>query len=205
MNILYYIVSSLLKAYFTLFHRLKVYGLENLPKGAAILAPNHTSFYDPPIMSASCNEEIHFLARASLFEPFLFGSFISKLNAHPVTGTAQDLTSMKLISKLLKEQKKVVIFPEGNRSEDGELGSIKSGVSMLSIRTHAPIIPVYIEGAFQAWDRSNKFPRPWGKITCTFGKPIYPQDFAQYGKKEAQEKMAASLEYELAALKEKRL
>lgn len=205
MHIFYRIVVFFLRIYFSLFHRLKVYGLENLPEGPSILAPNHTSFFDPPIVAASCNEEISFLARASLFKNFFFRTLISNLNSYPVTGTAQDLASLKLICQLLKENKKVVIFPEGMRSDDGKILAIKSGIGMLSIRADAPIVPVFIDGAYEVYNKFHKFPKLWGKITCTFGKPIYPKDFEGLPKKEAQEKMALATENALKSLQNKNL
>ena len=201
MNIFYRVFVFGFKVYFSLFYRLKVYGTENLTLGRAIIAPNHVSFYDPPVIAASCTEDVYFLARASLFDHFFFGPIISRLNSFPVTGTAQDLASIKLICQLLGEDKKVVIFPEGIRSEDGELAPIKSGIGMLSTRCNAPIIPVYIDGAFEVWNKSRKYPKPWGKISCVFGKPIYPQDFEGFGKKETQEKIAEATEKSINALK----
>ncbi|HRD55859.1 MAG TPA: lysophospholipid acyltransferase family protein [Parachlamydiaceae bacterium] len=200
MKLFYPAVSGFLKIYFRLFYQLKVYGLENLPDGAAILAPNHASFFDPPVIAASCKEEVSFLARASLFRHFLFGSLISKLNAHPVTGTAQDLASIKLICNLLKENKKVVVFPEGIRTEDGELGEIKPGIGMLSLRANAPIVPVFIKGTYEVWSKDKKWPKPWGHISCTFGKAIYPQEFSMLGKKEAQEALAEAVKNSLSII-----
>ncbi len=194
-----------LKTYFCMFYRFKVYGVENLPVGPAIIAPNHTSFYDPPIIAISCKEEVFFLARATLFDHFLFGSLIRNLNAYPVAGTAQDLGSLKLICQLLKESKKVVIFPEGIRSDDGSLSPIKSGIGMLSQRSSAPIVPAYISGAYDVWNKSRRFPKLSGKISCRFGKPIYPSDFEGFSKKEAQEKIALSIESAIAELRNQTL
>jgi len=205
MNMFYIVVIFCLKLYFSLFYRLKITGLENLPKGPAIIAPNHVSFFDPPIIAASCKEEVYFLARSSLFEQPFWGGIIKRLNAYPVAGTAQDLASMKLICQLLKENKKVTIFPEGIRSEDGELAKIKSGIGMLAMRSEAPIVPVYIDGTFDAWNKFRKFPKPWGKISCSFGKPIYPADFVHLGKKQAQDAIAHQTEQEIRLLKAKAL
>lgn len=201
MKLFYPTVLCFLKIYFRSFYHLKVCGLENLPNGHAILAPNHASFFDPPVIAASCKEEVSFLARASLFRHLLFGSLISRLNAHPVTGTAQDLASMKMICNLLKQDKKVVIFPEGVRSEDGKLGEIKTGIGMLSLRANAPIVPVFIKGTYEVWNKDRKWPKPWGHISCTFGKPIYPEEFSKLGKKQAQEALAQAVENSLLDLK----
>lgn len=202
MGLFYSFTSTLLRTYFSLFYQLRVYGIENLPKGEAIIAPNHASFYDPPVIAASAKEEFSFLARRTLFDQFFLGSLIRALNSYPVSGTTQDLSSIKLICSLLKEGKKVVIFPEGVRCDDGNLSTIKPGVSMMAFRAEAPIVPVYIDGTFEVWNKNRRFPKWTGKITLVFGKPIYPKDFIDSNKKEAQEKMTRALEKSLYELKD---
>lgn len=202
MKILYPAVCSLAKFVFGSFYRLKIYGLEHYCKGAAIIAPNHTSYYDPPLIAASWPEEVHFLARKSLFQYFLFGTFIQHLNAYPVGGTAQDLSSFKLIGRLLSEDKKVVIFPEGLRSFSGDMTSIKSGIGMLALKCKCPIIPVYIDGAYEAWNRNHFFPKLYGKITCIYGSPIDWRKYAHLDKKEAQALIANDIRQAIKNLKE---
>lgn len=187
MKIFYPFVKHSLKIFFILFHRHKVYGLEHFPKGAAIIAPNHASFLDPPLIAVSAPEEISFLARKTLFDSPVLGFLIRHLNAYPVTGTAQDLASFKLISTLLKENQKVLIFPEGERTKEGQLGPMKSGIGMLALRMKCPILPVYIHGTFEVWDRSRKFPTLFGKTACVYGTPLHYETFSELPKKEAQE------------------
>lgn len=188
---------------FKICYRLEVLGIENLPKGSALLAANHVSFWDPPLVGVACPEEIHYLARASLFQAPIVGTAIRHLNAHPVAGTAGDLGSLKLICKLLQEGDKVLIFPESIRTWDGKLQPIKSGAGMIAMRTGAPIVPVLIEGAFKVWPRMNQFPKPWGKIRVTFGKAIDPKEFAGEDKKVAQQAISVRLKEELSALRER--
>lgn len=197
----YWTIRNFTKMFIKLFYRHQVYGSEHVPPGRAIIAPNHASFIDPPLVAASWPEEIHFLARKSLFSSFLVGPAIKRLNAYPVTGTAQDLGSIKLICTLLNENKKVVIFPEGNRTLDGSLGPIKSGIGMLSLRCHAPIIPVYIHGSFNVWNRFRKFPKINGKTACVIGSPINSDLFSHMDKKQAQEAIADKVKNALEALK----
>ena len=168
---------------FYLLYRHKTYGQENLPDGAAIIAPNHQSYYDPPIIGFSCPEEIFYLARDSLFKRPLLGPLIRLLNAYPLSGSSLDRSSIKSIQSLLLKQKKVVIFPEGIRSSDGHLSPIKPGIALLAFRSHAPIIPVYIHGTFDIWSRHRRFPKLWGKTACVFGHPFYPDQFAHLEKK----------------------
>jgi 1-acyl-sn-glycerol-3-phosphate acyltransferase len=193
MKFFYWLTTSTLALFFKIFYRHKVYGLEHIQKGRAIIAPNHTSFFDPPIIAASLREEMSFLARKTLFDSSFFGWLIGRLNAYPVTGTTQDLNSIKLICKLLSEDKKVVIFPEGLRSSDGTLGNIKSGIGMLALRAQSPVIPVYLSGCFEVWGRSRRFPRLKGKTACVFGTPIEINTFNDLAKKEAQEAIATSV------------
>jgi cytidylate kinase len=185
-----------------IFYRLKVYGLEHYYPRGAILASNHTSFLDPPIVSASWPEEVHFLARETLFKNRLFGAFIRHLNTHPVSGDAGDIGVMKTILSLLEQGKKVVLFPEGTRSTNGNLQNLKAGISMLVSRTKTAIIPVYIDGSYQAWNRHQKFPRLFGKVSCVFGSPITWESFSHLDKKEAQKQIVEKLTDAILGLKE---
>lgn len=184
-HLFYRFILTLAKCYFKIFHRHKVYGRENFHNGGALIASNHTSFYDPPILAISWPEEVHFLARESLFNNFLFGRLIRSLNSHPVKGTAKDIGVLKTICSLLSEDKKVILFPEGKRTENGKLGTVKPGIAFLIMRTKKAIVPAYIDGAYQAWGRKRKLPKLFGKTVCVFGTPILYQEFAHLSKKEA--------------------
>lgn len=193
MKPLYFLTHHLFKGYFRLIHKHKVYGYENIPKGGAIIAPNHVSFFDPPIICASCREEAYFLARGSLFGNRFFAWLIRNLNAYPVSGTAQDRASLKLVCEFLAQNKKVVVFPEGERSHTGKLAPIKSGIGMLAMRSGCPIIPTYIHGAYDIWNRSRKYPKFKGQTTVHYGKPIRWEDFAHLEKKEALEQITQAV------------
>jgi 1-acyl-sn-glycerol-3-phosphate acyltransferase len=191
------------RLYLRIFYRLQVHGIEHIVPGRGIIASNHTSFLDPPVIGACWPEEIFFLARKSLFTPPLFGTLIRHLNAFPVTGTLQDISSIKLVCKLLEEERKVLIFPEGIRSSDGELAPLKTGIGMIALRCGAPIIPVYLQGCYEIWNRWKRFPKLWGKITCVIGSPIYPHTFAHLEKKQAQHALSQQLRDSLEALQQK--
>lgn len=197
----YWIIKTFFKFFFKLFYHHKVYGTSLIPPGAAIIAPNHCSFFDPPIISGSLTEEGYFLARSSLFNNTFLKLIIENLNAYPVAGSAQDLNSFKIVSKLLKEKKKVVVFPEGIRSYDGTLGEIKTGVAMLALRADCPIIPVYIHGAFDVWPRQQRYFNFRGKTACVFGHPLYPTFDSSLTKKQQQEFLTQQLKESLIALK----
>jgi 1-acyl-sn-glycerol-3-phosphate acyltransferase len=200
-KLFYQFVLSIAKFYFKCFFHHRVYGREHLYRGGGILAGNHTSFFDPPIVAISCPEEVHFLAKEPLFRHFIFGRIIRALNSHPVSGDASDISVFKLISSLLLEGKKVVLFPEGTRSLTGELGEIKPGIGLLIMRTKTAIIPIYIDGAFEAWGRDRRFPKLFGKTACVFGTPIRAEEFASLEKRQAQVAIAERLTQAIRDLK----
>lgn len=187
--------------YFKVFHRHRVYGLEHFYKDAAIIAGNHASFFDPPILAISWPEEVHFLARETLFKNPFFGGFIRKLNAHPVSGDASDIGVFKLVCSLLAGGKKIILFPEGKRAEKDELGILKPGIAMLALRSNAAVIPAYIHGTFAVFNRFRKFPKLFGRTACVFGTPLLWSQFAHLDKKEAQKALTEKLSESIQALR----
>ncbi len=190
------------KTIFTIFYRLQVHGTLNIPKGAAIIAPNHSSYYDPPIIGASIKEKVYYIAKTSLFRFSFFGWFLKQLNASPISEDAESFQALKVAIKILKNGRKLVVFPEGERSWDDSLLEIKPGFALLALKAQVPIVPVYISGAARAWPRKNLFPWPFGKITVIFGTPIYPEDFHDLPAKQAREEITKKLRSSLESLKQ---
>lgn len=202
MKPLYFTLKMLMAGLFKVCYRHQVYGLHHFPRGATIIAPTHTSYYDPIIVGISVPQEIHYLAKYELFEYPLFGRLIKRLNAHPISGTTQDIGSFRLIGELIKQNKKVVIFPEGLRTPDGNIAPIKPGIGMLAQRNKCSILPVYLHGVYEVWPVWKKFPRPFGKIVAVIGSPIIPQNYWSSDKRRAQEEIAQALELKLNRLKQ---
>lgn len=198
----YRFVLFLAKCFYKLFYHHKVYGGSHFCEGGAIIAANHVSHLDPPALAISSPEEIHFLAKEGLFKPFLFGSVIRALNAHPVTGGAGNVAVFKIIGTLLNEGKKVLLFPEGKRAEKEELGPLKSGIALLVSRSKAAVIPAYVHGTFSIWNRKRAFPKLCGKTACVFGSPIRWSEWEHLDKREAQEKFTARLAQAIQQLKQ---
>lgn len=199
-SILYSIVIFLIKIFFKLFYRHKVYGLEHFPEGSALIAANHVSFLDPPCIAISCPGEVHFLARQTLFKSYL-GKLISALNTHPVQKETANLRVIKDVCILLKKGSKVLMFPEGTRSKDNVLKEIKPGIGLLLSKSESSILPTYVHGTYAIWNPMQKFPKLWGKTAVIFGSPIIWNDYADMGKKEAQELVAAHLTQALNSLR----
>ena len=165
----------------------------------AIIAPNHLSFLDPPVIASSWHKEAYFFARATLFHNPLFARLIRALHAYPLQPSSS--RALKDAEMLLKEGKQIVIFPEGTHSFDGVLQPLKKGVALLALRTNCPIIPAYIRGTDRCWPKGHRFPRFFGERTsCTFGAPIFPSAFAHLEPKEAQEAIIQELHKALIQL-----
>lgn len=201
MKILYRLVLCLTWCWLKIFYRLKIYGKEHYYPQGAVLAANHTSFLDPPIIGVSWPEEIHFLARQSLFNNWFFSKCIKALNAHPISQDGTSIHGIKTVCALIEEGKKVVLFPEGARSIDGNLQSFKSGVALIVSRTKSAVIPIYIQGSYEAWSRKRKRPRLLGKIFCVIGSPILWSGFQDLDTKQAQQALIQKLESGIINLK----
>lgn len=194
MNVFYRFFRVFFTLYFKLCYRFRVYGSDYLPQGAAIIAPNHTSYLDPPLAGVACPEELAYLASHTLFNLPLLGWVIKKLNAQPIAaGGGGDTQSIKMMCSLLEKGKKMLIFPEGERRRDGTLGEVRRGLGLIALKSGAPIIPCYIDGAYRVWPVRRLFPKLWGRVSCRFAPPIYPLDFVHLDKKNAQKEIAEAV------------
>ena len=183
-NFAYRLVIFLSKLFLKTFYKYRVYGKENLIKGAAIVTSNHVSFLDPSIIGSAIDEELHFLAKESLFKVPIFKTIIKALNTHPISGKESNIQTIKRVKNILRTGKKVVLFPEGTRSFDGKINKLLPGVGFLISLTKCTIIVAYIHGAHEIWKRGQKFPKLFGrnKILCIFGKPIKYEEFEKIDK-----------------------
>ncbi len=159
---------------FRLFFSVEYYGLEKVPSnGAVIIAGNHPSYLDPLLVGLPIRREIKFMAWDALFKVPLLGLVIKALGAFPVDirkGRGEAAFNEAL--GVLNRGYALGIFPEGQRSEHGPLGELKTGVARLAIETGAPIVPVTIGGAFRAWPKWKLLPKP-ARIIVRYHSPIY--------------------------------
>ena len=136
-------------------------GRENIPKtGPVLVVSNHQSHFDPPLIGAGCWRRMNYLARETLFRFAPLGWLIRSLDAIPIDRDGLGLNGIKESLRRLKRGEMVLIFPEGTRTRDGEIAPFRPGFTVLAARSKAWILPVAIEGAFDAWPRSRKLPRP---------------------------------------------
>ena len=148
----------------------RVIGRERIPKtGGCVLAMNHESFLDPPLAGISCDRPIHFLARKSLLKWPILGPIFPKLNVVPVDQDRADMSALKTVIKLVRAGECTVVFPEGSRTEDGNLQPAQPGLGLVIAKTLAPVVPMRIFGAHEAFPRGAKFPKPH-RITIVVGE-----------------------------------
>ena len=156
-------------AYYRLFHRFQIEGLENVPEeGAFLLASNHLSFLDPPALGCRLPRNLHYFARDSLFKGPL-GMLIRALNSIPVNRSQLDLATLRRVLKVLKEGHPLLVFPEGTRSEDGNLGEGKKGVGMLAAKAQVPVLPARIFGSYEIMGKGKLVPRIGRKLRLRYG------------------------------------
>jgi 1-acyl-sn-glycerol-3-phosphate acyltransferase len=152
--------------------RLHISGAENVPRtGPLIVAPNHRSYADPPLVGVSVPREVHFLAKQELFAFRPFGWLIRNLNAHPLN-RAGDIGAFREATRILKAGGALIVFPEGRRMKTDEPGSPKAGIGMLAVTTESPILPVYIH--------NSALMARFRRVYLRFGKPMDPKGFGTY-------------------------
>jgi len=173
---IYTIVAGSFYIIFRLFFSLKIEGLENVPsEGAFILASNHSSFFDPPILGGVFygrrRQKLNFLAKEELFHNKIFGWFLVRLKAFPVKRQTADIGAIRESIKRLKNGESLAIFPEGERSPTGELMEGFPGIALVATKAAVPVIPVFIKDADRAWGVGSKRIK-FCRISCKIGKPM---------------------------------
>jgi 1-acyl-sn-glycerol-3-phosphate acyltransferase len=169
---LYGILHVVLSFVFKLGFAMNVSGVENIPKtGGAVIASNHISLWDPPVLGAALRRPVHFMAKKELFANPVFAWVIKRLNAFPVQRGAADRVAIRKALLLLEQQELLGIFPEGTRSKTGVLGDPEPGVALIAAKAGAPIVPTAIFGTNQFGKCGFRLP----KFAVVFGSPIYPE------------------------------
>ncbi len=164
------------EVFLTVFYRLEVRNQQVVPPvGPVLIAANHQSYLDPTAVGCRIrNRQIDFVARLGLFSNKHLGRFLAFLNSIPVAEEGPDTSAIKEIIRRLRMGRCVMIFPEGSRTETGDVQPFKRGVAVLVKRAKCPVIPAAIDGAYQAWPRHRSRPLLWRapKIRVLFGDPI---------------------------------
>jgi 1-acyl-sn-glycerol-3-phosphate acyltransferase len=172
----------------TLGFSLRTEGMRHVPRtGPALLIANHQSFFDPDLVGLAARRHLCFLARKTLFRNKLFALIIRSLEAIPIDHEGIGIDGIRDILKQLEAGRAVLVFPEGERTHDGHINQLRPGVALLIKRAQAPVVPVGIAGAYEAWPRHRAFPSPAplflpeqrGTIAVSVGPPLDGRQLAE--------------------------
>ncbi len=165
----YWLAWGLTRVISRYIFRADVSGVENLPQsGGFLLACNHISLADPPLVGCWVPREMYFLARKSLFDYWGLGWLIRHLNALPLRRDAVDRRALELGIQVIRQGHGLIVFPEGTRSKSGRLLEGRSGVGMIAREAACPVVPAYVYGA-ESLSRCLVGRR---RLGLTFGSPL---------------------------------
>jgi 1-acyl-sn-glycerol-3-phosphate acyltransferase len=146
MRFSYRLTAFVLRLLFRAAYKLEVSAPPSLPEGPVLIAANHQSNLDPPLIGAFHPREMHFVAKKQLFEQPLLARVIRHFNAIPIDRAGVDRTALKEIRGLLDDGEDLVVFPEGTRSKTGELGRPRHGLGMILAMAQVDVLPILIDG-----------------------------------------------------------
>ena len=156
---------------FRICFRIRVNGRHYIPRGGAIVAANHVSYLDPPLLGYAVGRPLGFMAKSELFRVRPFAWLIRQYGAFPVRRGKTDRRALTEALARLERGEIVLMFPEGGISPDGSLREPKPGIGFVALRSGAPVVPAWIEGTQWALPRGRWMIRP-RRVTVTFGAPL---------------------------------
>ncbi len=169
MKILFWTGWTFFRIIASVIFRVKIIGADNIPKkGGFILASNHISYYDPPLVGCCINREVYFFTKRELFRFKPFGWVLLRVNARPINRAGVDRTAIESAVEILKSGNGLTVFPEGTRSKTKDFLPIKPGIGMIARQAEVPIVPAYIHGANQLWNCFIGRTR----LSVSYGEPI---------------------------------
>src|SRR5262249_15228540 len=167
------IIRLIARPLFRVLFWVEHHGVENVPEeGAVIIAGNHPSYLDPLLVGLPIRRTIRFMAWDALFKDPLLGQVIKAAGAFPVDiRKGRGEAAYRQALRALESGEALGVFPEGQRSDQAEMGDLRAGIARLAIETGAPIVPVTIGGAMRAWPKWRLLPRS-AKIVVRYHEPI---------------------------------
>jgi 1-acyl-sn-glycerol-3-phosphate acyltransferase len=160
------------RAVFRFYFGWRVYNPERVPlSGPVILAANHASYIDPPLVGSGIKRAINYLARENLFDILVIGWILRHWLVVPVDREGGGAKGLKAILDRLLKGQAIILFPEGTRTRTGQLQSARSGIGLTVIKSAAPVIPVRVFGTFEAYGRDRRLPRPH-RVAVKYGRPL---------------------------------
>ncbi len=204
----YYVGWSFYRCLFATYFRWRVYHPERVPMtGPVVLASNHQSFLDPPLVGSGVKRDINYMARQSLFTHPIAAWALHAVNAVPVDRDGGGAAGLKAILDRLKSGGGIVLFPEGTRSKDGNLQPARSGIGLVVAKSTAPVVPIRVFGTFDAQWKRIKLLRP-PRIAIKYGRPLLfeklraeAKDCSKIRLKEIYQEIADEIMAEIAKMK----
>lgn len=175
----YWLTSLSIWTVAKLLYGLRTEGRLRVPReGPVVLLANHTSHFDPPLVGGATRRQLSYLARDTLFVGPL-GWLIRSYDAVPVDRDGSGIAGIKATLKRLKQGGAILLFPEGTRSDDGEMKAFKPGFVALVRRGKATVVPIGFAGPYEVWPKGAKRPRLTGRIAMHYGGPIPYAEIAE--------------------------
>jgi 1-acyl-sn-glycerol-3-phosphate acyltransferase len=172
MNLYYWLGYNLSRILARIFYRFRIVHRERvIQTGPVVLAMNHQSFFDPPLAGNAADRPIYYLAKKSLMHTPILGWLLPKLNVIPVDVQAIDRSAIKALVRVINAGNCALVFPEGSRTTDGVLHPGLPGIGFVIAKTLAPVVPMRIFGAYEAWPIGGRI-RLGSQITIVVGEPI---------------------------------
>lgn len=182
-------------------------GFHNVPRtGPVLFIANHQSYFDPVLVGLSTRRHLWYLARKTLFRNLFFRGLINTLNAVPVDQDGTGIEGLRIVLRLLQAGRAVIVYPEGGRTHDGTLQPLQPGVHLLMKKSRAPVVPIGIAGAFDAWSMHRLLPMPaplflpaqQGRIAVSIGPPLDVHHFAEMPRTRCLEELHAQMSETIA-------
>lgn len=172
----------------------EVKGLDNIPKKGSIVASNHTSYLDPPLIGSyiaiKCKIKVHYLGKEELFKSFIGKILHNSVETIPIDTTGRHKSWLRGALKYIKKDEIIAIFPEGGRSRNGKIQRGKTGAVRLALAAKSPVVPVGIMGTYELWPVHKKLFKIKKIAKVNIGKPIY---FDRYYKRKITKKLLRQL------------
>ncbi len=198
-RILYFIVILVISFFARFIFRIRVSGVENIPdSGGLIIAANHLSYLDIPLLGYSLNRPANFVGKKGLFTIPVVGNLLQLLGGIPIDREKPDRSAIREIINKLNSGNIVVIYPEGTRSLNGKLQAGKAGVGLIVRMSGKQVVPAAIAGTDKAMPSGSWFIRPH-QVTITFGKPL---DFSRSSQPKADSMITKTIMDRIAAMLE---
>lgn len=201
-NLFYTFARFVVRLGLRLWLRLESHGAKHVPaEGGCLLASNHASYLDPPIIGCGLPHRIvRFMARDTLFRSRLARWFMNRVECVPIDRTRGDVAALRKGIQVLRSGGVLAVFPEGTRTRDGRLQPPKGGMGFLIAKAGVPVVPVYIDGSFRACPKGSIWVKPV-KVRVYYGPPIQPAELLKYGTtKDAYQAIAELVMSRIAAL-----